>query len=295
MLAVGFIYFRLKDDFFNHLPYIYSSGTSKLWWIILALLLMPLNWGIEALKWKYAIADIQAIGWKKALKHVFSGITIGLATPNRLGEIPARVYLLHNNEQLTPLIGRTFLASFSQVLMTFIGGFIAVLMLKNHLLFGEHRIIWLLLVFGGTTMLLLFYFASTIVLNQFKKIPWRFLQHYMGRFRTFSAQKKWNLFLLSGLRYIVFVIQYYVILWAFQLPLNSLSEILLIPLFFMVSSVIPTLVISEIAVRGSVAIIIFSTVSSNDVALVMAAVTLWIINVALPAIIGIGGLKRFKI
>lgn len=256
---------------------------------------MPINWGIEALKWKFAISNIQLINWKTALKNVFTGISIGLATPNRLGEIPARVYLLNNKEHLTSLIGATFLASFSQVLITFVGGCISVLILKEHLLFGGSHNSWLLLITLAAILLGLLFFSSKVVLNQLKKIPWNYFQSYLGKFHLFSNSEKWQLLLFSGLRYMVFVAQYYLVLKAFQLPLHTFSEIALIPLFFLVSSVIPTFIISEIAVRGSVAILVFGSISSNEVVLVIAAVTLWIINVALPAAIGISGLKRFKI
>lgn len=51
-------------------------------------------------------------------------------------------------------------------------------------------------------------------------------------------------------------------------------------------AVIPTLALTEIGVRGSVALFFLGLVSTNSIGIVTATFTLWIINLALPALIG---------
>ena len=49
---------------------------------------------------------------------------------------------------------------------------------------------------------------------------------------------------------------------------------------------LPSFAITELGVRGSVAVILFQNVSTNISGALLAVVLLWIINVALPALVG---------
>lgn len=292
--ALIYIYFRLKDDIDGHLASFSVLTTENYILLLIALLLMPVNWGIEAFKWQFVVRKFENVPFIKALKHVFAGITIGLTTPNRIGEIPARVYLLDNKTHLTGLIGVTFLASFSQVIITFLGGFVAVILLKENTIIKDHFILWTVVGSLITTLLFLVYFYSKIVLTFIQKIPFLNKKKWLEKFSFLSTQEKNTVLFFSLVRYFVFVIQFYLVLKAFHIPINNVAAFSLIPLFFVISSFIPTFVISEIAVRGSVALVVFSSVSTDSLLIISAAVSLWIINVALPSIIGISGLKQLK-
>lgn len=294
IIALIYIYFRLKDDIDTRLSSLSVLSAKNYILLLIALLLMPINWGIEAFKWQFVIRKFEDIPFLKALKHVFTGITIGLATPNRIGEIPARVYLLDNKTQLTGLIGVTFLASFSQVIITFLGGFVAITLLKEHSLLITHHLFWIIIGSILIAILMLVYYNAKSLLTFFQKIPFLNKKKWLEKFSFLSVEEKSIVLLFSLLRYIVFVVQFYLVLRAFNIPLNDIAAISLIPLFFVISSFIPTFVISEIAVRGSVALVVFSLVSTDSLLIISAAVSLWIINVALPSIIGISGLRQLK-
>jgi|TARA_R110000782_G_scaffold270436_2_gene371092 uncharacterized membrane protein YbhN (UPF0104 family) len=294
IVALIYIYFRLKDDIDTHLSSLSVLTTENYILLLIALLLMPVNWGIEAFKWKFVIRKFENIPFIKALKHVFAGITIGLTTPNRIGEIPARVYLLDNKTHLTGLIGVTFLASFSQVIITFLGGFVAIFFLKENVLFKNYFTLWMIVGSFITILLFLVYFYSKPILTVIQKTPFLNKKKWLEKFSFLSAQEKSTVLFFSLMRYFVFVIQFYLVLTAFHISINNVAAFSLIPLFFVISSFIPTFVISEIAVRGSVALVIFSSVSTDSLLIISAAVSLWIINVALPSIIGISGLKQLK-
>ncbi|MAJ89900.1 MAG: hypothetical protein CMD08_01295, partial [Flavobacteriales bacterium] len=62
-------------------------------------------------------------------------------------------------------------------------------------------------------------------------------------------------------------------------------------------SIIPTIAITEIGVRGSVALFFFGLVSNNVVGILSATFVMWIINLVFPALIGmifIFSLKFFR-
>jgi uncharacterized membrane protein YbhN (UPF0104 family) len=73
-----------------------SLGSIKLLNIVAVLLLMFVNWSIEAIKWKISIKKVQQVSFGKALQAVLSGVSFAVSTPNRMGEYLGRV--LYMNE-----------------------------------------------------------------------------------------------------------------------------------------------------------------------------------------------------
>ena len=57
-------------------------------------------------------------------------------------------------------------------------------------------------------------------------------------------------------------------------------------LTFLSMSIIPTIALTELGVRGSVAIY-FGYISSNTIGILTASFALWIINLVVPAILGV--------
>ncbi|MDB4534356.1 hypothetical protein N9242_05730, partial [Vicingaceae bacterium] len=89
--------------------------------------------------------------------------------------------------------------------------------------------------------------------------------------------------------------QYFLVLRAFGLSLDGVNELLLIPVCFLIASFIPTILISEIGVRGSVALFVFGTFSDLEFQIILASVVVWMINVAVPALLGLLNLKELKL
>ena len=68
-------------------------------------------------------------------------------------------------------------------------------------------------------------------------------------------------------------------------------------IMLLIISIIPTIAITEISVRGSVAVSLFGLISFNTIGILSAALALWIINLVLPALIGtffVFSLKFFR-
>ncbi len=293
VVAVWFIYSKIEEDFLiNFRKIVVEEVNYRL--IFITLLLMILNWSIETVKWKYAIRSIQKISFFKALKYTFTGITMGLLTPNRIGEIPSRAWLLNNN-LFKEITLKTSVASFAQLIMTLLVGVMGFAFTYSdyHLKINPVIIVVLLIVF--TLFLLLVYFKVNKLEVLLNKITYFRKKQVFNALSDFSTVELINIFLLSLIRYLVFSIQFYLVLIAFNIPLVSVNNILLIPVCFMLASFIPSILISEIGIRGAVAVFVFGTITNMEFQIIMASILLWMINVALPALIGIVNLKEIKI
>ena len=91
------------------------------WKIILVVLLMFINWGLEARKWQVAIRRIQHISFFTAFQAVFSGTTLAFFTPNRMGEYFGRIWYIDKGKRIQA-ISLTIVCSISQLLITLSGG-----------------------------------------------------------------------------------------------------------------------------------------------------------------------------
>jgi hypothetical protein len=101
--------------------------------------------------------------------------------------------------------------------------------------------------------------------------------------------------LFSFSRYIIFLLQFYLLMLFFHSGILFHEAVISIALTYFVSSVIPSFALAEIGVRGSAALFFAGLFVDNGVAILSATVLLWIINLAIPAIVGAGLFIRTKI
>ncbi len=285
--ALLFIYFKLKDSFYFQVKEFDSTNINFLF-IACTVLLSFINWGLESIKWKYLISKIKKVSFIQSYQIILTGITMSLITPNRVGEIPARAFLVGSKGNMGKLVYSTFIGSFSQLLITIFLGTIGIIFTLNWFDIYISNALLTTLVIVLILLFFVLFFSNTIknfFLKLLKKQP----------LIEFNSIELFTALFLSFLRYVVFILQYFLLLEAFGIHFSELNSLWLIPVCFFVASSIPTFLISEIGVRSSVAIVVFGVLSSNDVSIIASSVALWVINIAIPAIIGIGFMKQLKI
>ncbi|MCP4458248.1 MAG: hypothetical protein GY816_09535 [Cytophagales bacterium] len=59
--------------------------------IVLVIVLMPINWGLEVWRWKRSLDTIGHTYWKEASRQVFSGLTLNWILPFTSGDLIARL------------------------------------------------------------------------------------------------------------------------------------------------------------------------------------------------------------
>ena len=253
---------------------------------------MPLNWFIESLKWKYLIRKFENISFRKSVKAVFTGITFAIFTPNRIGELAGRVFVLEK-EHRAKAVFATATGSFSQMMITIIlGVFFGVIFLffyddklesinLNILLFIKIISVFIF-VFG-----LYIFFNLRLIEKLFNKF--NLSENLKSAVHILASYKKPELFkvlLYSFIRYTIFLFQYYLLLELFQVEISFSIAVMTITLTYLLSSVIPSFTLTEIGIRGSAAIFFMGMFSANIPGIVAATAVLWIVNLALPAMIG---------
>jgi hypothetical protein len=284
-LSIWFIYHRIfiSQDFTLFSKELLKAFENKfnLLLMVLVMLLFALNWITESYKWKLLLSKFYYLSLFNSLKAVFAGVTVGLFTPNRIGEYGGRIIFIAPKERINAIMA-TIAGNIAQLAITLIFGTSGVIiMILNHSEF-QISFIWifcLLLIVLGTLWL---YFNVQRIPDL---IPVKF-EKYFEALKNYNSRELFNVLLLSTIRYGFFFMQYLMLLWVFGVKINLIEAFYLIPTVYLIISIIPTFALVEWGVRGATALAIIGLVSDNNSGVLAASTSLWIINIALPAIIG---------
>ena len=268
-------------------------------------IMMFLNWFLEALKWRFLILKIEKVSIKRSVRAIFSGITVSAFTPNRVGEYGGRVFCLEKADRIQAVL-ITVIGSMAQLVTTIVFGSIGILLLPN--LMPEFDAILSQFVFAYPIMLFMIVLLNVLLVSLFLNASvfsvvlskFKFLKKYSKYNEVFSfynSQELLEVLIYSVARYLVFTAQFFILLQVFGVEISYINAMILIVTMLFVISVIPTIAITEIGVRGSVALFLFGLVSANAVGILSATFVMWVINLLFPALIGtifIFSLKFFR-
>ena len=87
----------------------HSFSGPMLWNLVAVILLMLVNWSVEAVKWKISIREIQRVSFIKAFKAVLSGVSFSVSMPNRVGEYLGRVMYMDEGNKLKTISFQDYL------------------------------------------------------------------------------------------------------------------------------------------------------------------------------------------
>ena len=261
----------------------------------LVIFMMFLNWFLESLKWRFLISKIERITIKRSIRAIFSGITVSAFTPNRVGEYGGRVFCLENADRIQAVL-ITIIGSMAQLVTTIVFGLIGILLLPNlmpkfDILLSEfvfaYPIMLFVIVLLNVLLVIFFLNASvfSVVLSKFNFL--RKFAKYNEVFGFYNSSELLEVLLYSIARYIVFTTQFFILLHVFEVHISYIDAIILTSVLLFIISIIPTVAITEIGVRGSVALFLFSLVSDNMVGILSATFVMWVINLLFPALIGV--------
>jgi uncharacterized membrane protein YbhN (UPF0104 family) len=285
----------------------YSNGDDLLP-LLLVFLLMGLNWSVEALKWRYIIRKSENITFFRSLKAVFTGMSVGTFTPNRLGEFLGRSFMLERTHPWKVFF-MTIIGSYSQLIATVLFGAVG-------LMFFTARFAGLSTGFSYLDMLIAFFIAISLAFLLLLYFNIDILDRYLGPWlrrkkpglaawfhviADYNTKDLLVVLFFSTFRYAVFSFQYFLLLKIFDLQITLWNSLLFTSVIYLVMTVIPTIALSEIGVRGSVSLFFFSfyfpdTMNSlASAAIVSSSGLLWLINLVLPAILGTFFVSHLKV
>lgn len=262
---------------------------------------MPINWFIESVKWKFLIRRLEIVSIKNSFKGVLSGIAFAIISPARIGELAGRVFVL-KPENRGKAVFSTIVGSLSQMLITLIIGFVSgiffIFFYSGKLTdFNTDQLFYLKLVSVVSLIFgFLFLFNLKHIVQLLKKLKFniKFLK-YIDVLSEYRPAEIFKVLFFCNLRYLVFVLQFLLLLKYFNVEILWYDALIGIALTYLFSSLIPVLSVFEIGVRGMAAIIFLGIFSNNIPGILSAVTVLWFVNLALPACVGAIIFYRTKI
>lgn len=273
-------------------------------WLVIALSLI--NWGIEARKWQLLVKPVQQVSLFRAFKAVLSGLALSLFIPNRVGEYFGRILYMEEGNRLRS-IALTIVGSLSQLIVTMVAGLAGLLYMRFFILSETRQlqglsVFWLdglmyAIAVGAILTILVYYKLSWLTLL-FEKVPFvaRF-RFFIQNLENFHWKELTRILVLSVSRYLVFIIQYLLLLQVFEVHIDWVAGGWLVCVLFLVLAIIPTIPMAELGVRGETSIQLFGLLSANTIGIIATAAGIWCINLIIPSLAGslfILGIKLFK-
>lgn len=266
----------------------YFSGLDGTQTLILTaiLLLMPINWLLETWKWQRLVCSIEKIGILKSIKAVMAGVTVGTLTPNRAGEFAGRI-LFVSPENRAKASYLTIFGDMGQFCATVIFGIIGLIMLGT---IGNETISFTtFMVIGAVCGLLIIalYIKFDGIINALgkTKLVQNRLKKYVPQCNIENKQKLVTL-AISMLRYIVFAFQFYLSLKFFGIDISAGNAFSAIAATYICTYIIPNIAAAELGIRTSFALVFVGMFTTQETAVALASLLLYIVNVGIPILVG---------
>ena len=252
---------------------------------------MPLNWWLESAKWRLLVAPLQRLSHLRAFVATVAGTSIALVTPNRPGEFVGRVLFLEPG----PRIAGSFapvLGGIAQLVVTLLFGGIALLVLLASDAPALLPASWMATALAVLTaavagIALLLYLVPGLLRQAILLLP--FLNRFSRASAVLNSHPRDVLLRVLGLsmlRYGVFLGQFVLLLLGFPTGLEPGDTLLAVPVIFLVSTLLPTVLLTELGVRASLSVALLVPLGGDEAMVLLASTLLWAINLVLPAVAG---------
>jgi hypothetical protein len=250
--------------------------------------LMFANWLVECLKWQHLTRRLAPISLWKAIEGVFCGLTWAVFTPNRIGEYGGRVMFLPPRKRIHGVFAMA-VGSFGQNVITNVLGAGALLWFCYTFLNLNAWALTGITIFGVIFMglFLVLYFNIKWLVKLLNSIS--FLKKYhrffdiMGAY-TFAELIDIMCFCLT--RFFIFSFQYYLVIHLLVPEIPFHDVMLMVFIVFFVQSALPSLDLLDVPVRATAAATVFAYVTGQQIAIIAAFSSIWLINLIIPAILG---------
>lgn len=297
LLSFYLIYVRLQNEFTSEkLSAISESLKNPISYILLicCLIFMPINWGIESYKWQLITAPIEPISLNRAYKSVLAGLCIGNLAPGRATEFLAKI-LFFKKEHRPTITLLHFANGMFQLSVTILFGILSVFVFYQDSIDTSNTksmlvgILCIIVISVFIFFITRFHYIQKFIVKKFERSFGKHAEPY-----KFTRPIILKLFLLSVIRYLVFTFQFILIIKLFHSEFLSSYTIAGICIYFMLTTILPMISFVEAAIRSAIALIVFSGTGIPEIALVITAVLLWMINVVVPSIMGYFVIVREK-
>ena len=270
LLFSTYIAFLIENDPF--------SPKNVLFLVILTLF----NWFFEILKWQKLVQIIQNISFKDALEQSLGGLTASLVTPNRIGDYGAKV-MYYTNRFKGKIVLLNLVGNISQMTITTVFGVIGLTIFINFYqvdinYYRVTRFVFILLIIATLS-----FFG---VKHRRFKVKGHSYVDIIDFIKSITINVKAKTLVFSLIRYLIFSFQFYFFLSVFGVAIDYLDAMVVITSMYFLASIIPSISIFDVVIKGSVAVFLFSFLKINELTILTIITSMWLLNFVIPSVFG---------
>ena len=257
--------------------------------LIFVLALTPINWAFESWKWQKLVAKVEKITFLEAYKGVLAGLALSIASPMMLGDYAGKILMLKTDKRLQS-IGAILLGNGVQMYVSLLFGTISYLFFifwsRPTPIFLHFIIVFciiLALIFG------LFLSFNLSKVNEYflNNKLFSYLKKYLIILKYYNFIDLKNILLIASARYLVFTIQFVIILKIFEINLPIFILLAGIGIIFLAKTLASVLnFLGDLSVRELTSVYYFSYFGVKTSLIASATLAIWLINVLLPILVG---------
>tara|TARA_R110002012_G_scaffold16968_3_gene64770 strand:- start:80129 stop:81052 length:924 start_codon:yes stop_codon:yes gene_type:complete len=259
--------------------------------LFVVIFLMPFNWLMEVLKWKYSIQPITQITMSNAVIGVLAGVALGFVTPHAIGDYFAKVFSITHQDRKKAL-GLILISRMMQMLPTALFGLLALF------IYSQRSLVEIEIPFSITYPFLsiLGFIIIIIFILLFLKRKHPKIHEYIEPVNRMGFKLITILTGLSFLRYLIFSTQFLLLLSVLNLKIDVFLQFMGIAFMFLAKSVLPTFnFLSDLGIREFSVALFFDSLNVEVAPIIASGLILWLINIALPALVGLFFIPQLKL
>jgi len=252
------------------------------------LLLQFLNWILEAYKFNTLLQKYQSVPFVSIVKAIYAGVFTGLLTPERLGNFIGRHWVLQTDLKLTTLltvIGNSF-QLFVTIFISFLSISVLILLDSDIVIFHKSLTLFIFissLVLSLVIAALLFDFRWLRIIDRLSFLTkWKVT---LGEINQLSIAVKFKALFFALSRYLIFILQYYVLIDVFDVPINFIQLAIFLGLLYGIVTLVPSLIPGNLGNREAFCVLLLG---GGLIGLKISFISflVWLINVGFSALIG---------
>ena len=261
--------------------------------ILGAFLLSFLNIYLQYWKWKVVCKSVLGVSdRKKILTSLFYGISAGSFTPARIGEYFGRA-MLFRHKSISEITVATFIDKIIPlIVIAFTGALASIIFIQFY-----YKVTIFLTVSLFIFVFVLAYIFIYLLLNPsiwknaiIRKISlsnrFSFLVEKRSLFKRINKNIIYQIVFISFLFFACMLLQYVLLVSAFSHHTHFFNYLWAGILMFFSKSIIPPVTIGDLGVREGASVFFISMMGENGSMGFNAAIFLFLINILIPAIIG---------
>jgi len=303
VLLVAFQYWsgneRFTQDFACKLIAVFSNPTYYGIWLLLFFLTFC-NWLLEAVKWQALVNTFYPLTLKTSLRSILVGVSFSFIGFSHMGHYAGRAWYLPAKARI-PAIGSLIIANYPQALVSYgLGCVVLNFWLYMYeglpIIYSWLGLIATLVAFViGVFLYFEFDYFHQIVFSFIYKLPEKWQSHRLfsslhrltGYLCYGSNRTKSFVFIISWIRYLLFVGQFTITLMLFDISLPIYEILMGAMLVYLVKSAVPTIsFLSDLGIREVSAYYFLGSMGAPETSVLGATLTVWAYNLLLPACIG---------